>query len=298
MKQRTITGFFILLVTALAIVGKLLPHQIGNYIFDIFILIVTLIAASEMCNIMNKKGTKVNSYMATIYPLIAYILMIFLLDHIDFAVLISVEVLGLFVYFAITFIVELIKNRDFGAKDNLETALNTAVSCLYPSLFLILMCCINHSDFYAGIENFSIAFIVLIFAITYTTDVMAYLVGRTFKGPKMAPKISPNKTISGGIGGLIGGVIGALLVYALIANTSLEVILNMYNLSWWHFGLIGLIGSAIGQAGDLFESSLKRQAQIKDSGNLFPGHGGMLDRIDSTIWETVFVYIIIAIILL
>ena len=298
MKQRTITGFFILLVTALAIVSKLLPHNIGDYIFDVFILIITLIAASEMCIIMNKKGTKVNSYMATIFPLFAYILMIFLLDHVKFAVLISIEILGLIVYTFVTFIVELIKNKDYGVKDNLTTALNTMISCLYPSMFLILMNCINHSDIFAGIEHFSIAFIVLIFAITYTTDVMAYLVGRTFKGPKMAPKISPNKTISGGIGGLIGGVIGAMLVYALIANTSLEAILNMYNLAWWHFGLIGLIGSAVGQAGDLFESSLKRQANIKDSGNLFPGHGGMLDRIDSTIWETVFIYVIIAIILL
>ncbi|MBR1988127.1 MAG: phosphatidate cytidylyltransferase [Clostridia bacterium] len=298
MKQRTITGFFILLVTALAIVGKLLPHNIGDYIFDVFVLIIAIIAASEMSNIMNKKGTKVNSSMTMIFPLFAYILLIFILDYLDFALLVSVEILGLFIYFAITFIVELIKNKDYGAKDNLSTALNTTISCLYPSLFLILMCCINHSDIYAGIPHFSIAFVVLIFAITYTTDVMAYLVGRTFKGPKMAPRISPNKTISGGIGGLFGGAIGALLVYLLISNTSLQTILNMYDLSWWHFGLIGLIGSAIGQAGDLFESSLKRQANIKDSGNLFPGHGGMLDRIDSTIWETVFIYVIIAVILL
>ena len=157
----------------------------------------------------------------------------------------------------------------------------------------------NHADLYAGVEYFSLVFIVMIFAITWLTDTFAYLVGRTFKGPKLAPKISPNKTISGGIGGLIGGMGGAMLVYLLVYNIpALSTILSMHSLVWWHFLLIGLFGSIVGQAGDLFESKLKRVSNVKDSGNIFPGHGGMLDRIDAMIFITTFLYLVISLILI
>ena len=141
--------------------------------------------------------------------------------------------------------------------------------------------------------------IVMIFAITWLTDTFAYLVGRTFKGPKLAPKISPNKTISGSIGGLLGGIAGAMLVFLLVYKVSvLSTILSMYSLKWWHFLIVGAVGSALGQMGDLFESKLKRNAGVKDSGNIFPGHGGMLDRFDAMIFVSTFVYLVILFILL
>ena len=70
----------------------------------------------------------------------------------------------------------------------------------------------------------------------------------------------------------------------------------MYSLSWWHFLIIGLIGSILGQAGDLFESKLKRMAGIKDSGKIMPGHGGMLDRVDAMMFVSTFIYIVTMII--
>ena len=147
---------------------------------------------------------------------------------------------------------------------------------------------------YAGVKYFSLVFIIMIFAITWLTDTFAYLVGRTLKGPKLAPKISPNKTISGAIGGLLGGTVGAMSVFTLVYNvSSLTTILSMFDLTWWHFLLIGVFGSVFGQMGDLFESKLKRNAGVKDSGNIFHGHGGMLDRIDAMIFISTFVYIVI-----
>jgi phosphatidate cytidylyltransferase len=112
---------------------------------------------------------------------------------------------------------------------------------------------------------FAIIFWVLI--VTWATDILAYFAGRSIGGPKLAPRISPNKTWAG----LAGGVIGAALFGALVA--------------WWlglgsPFLAVGGAMGLIAQAGDLFESWLKRRAGVKDSGTLLPGHGGVLDRLD------------------
>ena len=177
-------------------------------------------------------------------------------------------------------------------KEHVTSSFNTLIACVYPTFFFGFMLMLNHIDAFAGFRYFSLIFIVLIIAITMLTDTFAYLVGSKLRGPKLCPKISPNKTISGAVGGLIGGIAGAMLVYAL-ANLPIFVgILNAFSLAWWHFLLIGLFGSIIGQAGDIFESWLKRRALVKDSGSIFPGHGGMLDRIDAMTFVTTLVFII------
>jgi len=99
-------------------------------------------------------------------------------------------------------------------------------------------------------------------AIISATDIGAYFVGRRFGRHKLAPVISPGKTWEG----LAGGIVTATIVWVLF----------MHSLSWWVAPLIAIIA----QAGDLFESAIKRQAGVKDSGTLLPGHGGLLDRFD------------------
>ena len=107
----------------------------------------------------------------------------------------------------------------------------------------------------------------------WATDIGAYLVGRTFGGPKLAPAISPNKTWSGAIGGLACGVGGALLAARLLdVGFSPVTIL-----------IAAAIVSIASQLGDLFESWWKRVFGVKDSGGLIPGHGGILDRIDGVL---------------
>jgi phosphatidate cytidylyltransferase len=109
-----------------------------------------------------------------------------------------------------------------------------------------------------------------IFIVTWTTDIGAYFAGRAIGGPKLAPRISPNKTIAG----LIGGVISAALAgYAWAELTSLSAAL------FWLAPVFALAA----QAGDLFESWIKRKAGVKDSGNWLPGHGGALDRLDGLV---------------
>ena len=104
------------------------------------------------------------------------------------------------------------------------------------------------------------------------TDTCAYLVGRLLGGPRLAPRISPGKTWAG----LVGGVVGASLLGA-VAGQALGA----------NYGLAAIVGASlavVGQAGDLFESFLKRRAGVKDSGHLIPGHGGLLDRIDGLVF--------------
>ncbi len=114
-----------------------------------------------------------------------------------------------------------------------------------------------------------LAWVLWLLVVVWATDIAAYFVGRTLGGPRLAPRISPGKTWSGLIGGVIGAAgLGWLVAFALFGTTHLASAL----------GAAGLAISA--QAGDLFESALKRHFAVKDSSGLIPGHGGLLDRID------------------
>lgn len=297
MKQRLITGSFIVLATVLAIVAKFLPLGIGDYVFDIFALIIAIIAGFEMTNIMEKMGKNTNKFMVTMFSVFHYAVLLVSMKLVKFYWIVIIELLALIVYFVATLIVEATTNKN-GFKSVFRVCFNTILSCLYPAFMFCTIVIINHSSSFAGVEHFSTAFLIMIFAITYFTDTFAYLVGRTLKGPKLAPKISPNKTISGSIGGLLGGVGASMLVYLLISKTSWCPILEISSLSWWHFLALGAVASVLGQCGDLFESALKRKAGIKDSGNLFPGHGGMLDRYDALTFVSTFVFIFVLIVLI
>ena len=111
--------------------------------------------------------------------------------------------------------------------------------------------------------------IVFVFAVVWGTDIVAYFTGRAIGGPKLAPAISPNKTWSGAIGGLVGAVAaGAAIVMPSNVKTFLII------------AAIAVALSIVSQAGDLFESRMKRLFNVKDSGALIPGHGGVMDRLD------------------
>lgn len=110
---------------------------------------------------------------------------------------------------------------------------------------------------------------LMLFAVTWGADVSAFLVGSALKGPKLWPRYSPNKTWSGFFGGLVGAVIAAVAVAA-----------GLMHLSLLGAGLIGFAGGLATMAGDLWESMLKRRFGVKDSGDIIPGHGGLLDRVD------------------
>lgn len=297
MKQRLITGIFITLAVVLAVASKFLPLNIGNYIFDIFILVIAIVACFEMSNILEKSGKRNNKFLVTMYPIFNYIVLLICLNFVPLELIQLIEIAALLVYFVVVLVVEAVRTKSGNIKANSVVSLNSLEACAYPGFMFCLLLGINHIDIYFGIENLSVIFIVLVFAITMLTDTLAYLVGSTLKGPKLAPKISPKKTISGAIGGIIGGVLGSLAVFWIIRVVpDWNAFLVLHYLRWWHFLAFGLVGSVLGQIGDLFESKIKRSAGIKDSGTIFPGHGGMFDRIDAMVFVVAFVYLILLII--
>jgi phosphatidate cytidylyltransferase len=137
-------------------------------------------------------------------------------------------------------------------------------------------------------KSLQVTLLCLVFAISVIGDTMAYFVGTRVGGRKLCPAVSPNKTVSGAIGGLIGSVAGALAVGGIAAIwPPLDGTLPP---TFVQYLLIGFVGGIAAQVGDLFASLIKRHCGIKDYGSLFPGHGGMLDRMDSILFTAVVVY--------
>jgi phosphatidate cytidylyltransferase len=112
--------------------------------------------------------------------------------------------------------------------------------------------------------------VLLVLGLVWIADTAAYFAGRAWGRHKLAPSISPGKTREGAIGGLIGA-----LAYAIICGALVE------GLSWLPYIAAAVLIAVLSIVGDLFESAVKRQAGVKDSGTLLPGHGGILDRVDS-----------------
>lgn len=125
------------------------------------------------------------------------------------------------------------------------------------------------------------AWIALVLMATWGQDVFAYFVGKRWGRRRMAPSLSPRKTWEGAAGGMLGALAGAFLALALFGLP----------LSLWATALIGVVAGIAGPIGDLSESFIKRQAGLKDAGSLIPGHGGILDRIDSVLFSAPAIYI-------
>jgi len=140
-----------------------------------------------------------------------------------------------------------------------------------------------------SISNYTSLFqpriIIGVFIIIWTNDTFAYIVGKSIGKNKLFEIISPKKTIEGFIGGLIFAVIAGILIE------------NFYIQKSMFFWIItALIIGVFGTIGDLIESKFKRQAAVKDSGKIMPGHGGILDRLDSIIFAAPFIYLFLQII--
>jgi len=141
-------------------------------------------------------------------------------------------------------------------------------------LFLVL---ISNFD-----DEFSPLLLLGCFILIWVNDSFAYLVGKNFGKQKLFPRISPKKTVEGFLGGLF---------FSCVASFFISVYTNELTFNRWL--ILAIIMSVFGTLGDLIESKFKRQAEVKDSGIIMPGHGGLLDRLDSIIFAAPFIYLFI-----
>lgn len=129
--------------------------------------------------------------------------------------------------------------------------------------------------------------IVAVFILVWSNDTFAFLIGKNFGKHKLLERISPKKTVEGFIGGLAGALLAGFVIFKL-----LEIYrpLDAENYPLWIWIVMAIIVAVFGTIGDLIQSKFKRQAGVKDSGIIMPGHGGLYDRLDSIIYASPFVY--------
>ena len=139
-------------------------------------------------------------------------------------------------------------------------------------------------DPFSSMTQYNGLLLLAIFIFIWVNDTGAYLVGSRWGKRRLAPSISPKKSVEGSIGGLLLVLLSAVILRLLLFP----------ELSWLRILLIAAVVAIFGTIGDLFESSLKRRAGVKDSGKLIPGHGGILDRIDSLLLAVPAVYLLLA----
>ena len=156
-----------------------------------------------------------------------------------------------------------------------QLALNAAYGVLYLGWPVILLIWLRD-----GHDKVGLHWTVLVFAVTWSADIVAYLAGSLFGGPKLWPRLSPKKTWSGFIGGLAA---------VMLAGGGIALWLEMGRLNVFWGMVLGLAAALATMAGDLWESALKRRFGVKDAGTIIPGHGGLLDRVDGLMFAVVVV---------
>lgn len=151
----------------------------------------------------------------------------------------------------------------------------TLFGCLYASALLAFLIPIRHGT-NATHQPFAYLCLTLFpLVVTWIGDTAAMAVGVQMGGPKLAPVLSPNKTRSGAVGGFLGAVVVAVVLGVLVLNRV------GWNFTVWQLLVVGGVVGVVSQVGDIAESLFKREAGVKDSSSLIPGHGGVLDRLDS-----------------
>lgn len=178
----------------------------------------------------------------------------------------------------------------FKAEMELKDLLATIFSLIYPMALVSLAFALSR-EFPCG-GTFAISFAIFL---PVFSDTFAYLVGSTLGKRKLCPSISPKKTVAGAIGGLLGSVLCAVTFFLLF---DLYVVIPVGYVTFSDsvavravvFVVLGIVGGVLAEIGDLAASRIKRTMNIKDFGNIFPGHGGVLDRLDSIMFTLVMLF--------
>ena len=243
-----------------------------NFIaLSIFIILMCLLGSFEMSRMLFSK-TVPASFLSTGFCILTYIRNLFQIKA-DIS----------FYFFLLSIIAILASEIKLGEKNDFGTSISDiskkVLLLLYPGYllsFIILM---------LSLENITASAVVLFISLVFSNDIFAYIFGMLFgRGHGGVVKVSPKKSLAGFAGGLAGCIGVCLLLFA--------VLKDLPAVALWIRILLAILISTAANIGDLAESVFKRSAGVKDSGNIFPGRGGVLDSIDSIIVSAPFFYIV------
>ena len=244
----------------------------NKYIIDVLISILLIIAMHELFGCV-KNGAKPISWLG--YALAIFISFIHIIPR---QIIINLAIIAIPTILTILFLYIIISNMKYSFND----IAITFTGIIYLFSFMIFIPILYGNKYNVASDNGKIL-IWYIFIASWGSDIFAYLIGR--KGTHKFSKVSPNKTIEGCVAGVVAAVIFSI-IYTIIIQ-------KVMNISLFPIPLIGAIAAVLcvlGQVGDFAASTIKRYFKVKDFSNLIPGHGGIIDRIDSVIFMAPFAY--------
>ena len=259
LRTRALSG----IVYAAVIIGAVSFHPYALLALLVVILTAGLVEIKHLTNA--QAATKLFTTLTIVGVLMLWVHLSFLRDYQN-------HLLAFYIFVLVTVLVQWVfTKQDPIDTVSLQNVLLGAVYILIP-LALTVNIAFLHGHWQPHI-------VLAIFFFLWANDTFAYLTGRAIGRHKLLPRLSPKKTIEG----LIGGIVGTLVVAHLVAYFWDDLAVE-------HWVVLSVIISIFGTIGDLFESALKRAAGVKDSGNLIPGHGGILDRLDSFLFSVPLAY--------
>lgn len=257
MRQRIITG----VIGGVAVILLLIS---GLTAIRIAVALVSLYALHEMYSAVGVKSNIPLYITGMIFSVALIVIETFVPEY---------TMMLVFLYVVLLFFVMLANHKTVKVSD-IAVCLFMTVYIVYSMTHISAVRALSHGRFS----------IFLIFIGAFATDTFAYFVGVTCGKKKLCPEISPKKTVEGAVGGLVGGVL-CFVVTGIVFKFAFSIEVNFVYMS-----ILGLICGIVSEVGDLAASVVKRQYGIKDYGNLLPGHGGIMDRIDSVIFVAPIVY--------
>lgn len=256
-------------------ISLLILSLFNEHVFVILFYVFGMICMIEFCKLIQLK-----SY----FPYIIFTIMYFIFGYWQF---VMNSHLGLSeatqILQVITIFVQLLLIKDLFSEKKIPlfSYKRYIITTFYlASGFVFLVLIGRHG------KNFNPTLVLGAFILVWVNDTFAYLIGKNFGKQKLFPSISPKKTVEGFLGGLFFATVASYFIFKFTDD----------ELTFSNWLILSIIISVIGTIGDLIESKIKRQAKVKDSGVIMPGHGGLLDRFDSIIFAAPFIYLFLRIV--
>ncbi len=263
MKQRIISAIVGVILLAAVMISN------NRYIFDAAVVLISTVAVYEVISAVGLKKSKVMCTIALIMPLVLMIVW-----HLNSSREYITPVI--FLFLAIFLLVMLFGHKRYNFNDVMK----------FFTISVMISLSFIHISYVRAMAYGSLS-VFIIFIGSWITDTCAYFTGVAIGKHKLAPSISPKKTVEGSIGGIVGVTV-IITAYTVVCSNIFKMQINLFPVI-----CVGLLCGILSQLGDLCASIIKRENNIKDFGNIMPGHGGVMDRFDSFLFVAPAVYYVL-----